>query len=523
MASFKKMAPLVALGATAALGAGGFFFYRHLEHGDEDARKQRFADLSACLLGRSVTSDAEALEDFASLEAWTFERPPEMRGKADGGAWPDRCGEKAQAFSNSVRDSAFIDKETKVAMLDAISVLATDLSTQATKRTPCAGDVASLWRKALDLKVEMAATSTVKGPSRPSVMDGSADLPFASVLPIEGGTEWIFLAEKKGKDAPIGVCTVTTDGLACKNLTGDAHVSAGGMWASTSFVPLVHRDKLQLLHDGAITDVQRGVVNDAYADTDGTVYAVVLDRSGNRKLLVKAFDQKASMASLDEAILALPSLELPSDAASSARFVGTNLVVRARDHLYRVPVTPQAKLGEPVALDAPVDEMGNVCRSGDSFVVSFPAPGQRHALFVTSTYEAKLMTFEGVARCGASGEFWNTKEQECRPGGCHDPIPASVRGLLPDTAAVGLAGDKVVTAWLVPAGRGMLARVATDGGTDDLPDVVIAKKTDVEEHRRVAIFGGPKGALVMAETKSGLIGAHVGADGKVAPLAVDWK
>lgn len=515
MASLKKLAPLLALGAVIAAAGGGFAYYEHLEKQDGEKREQLFADLSACLMGKVLTSDADALADYAAQEAWTMHRPPEMRGKAQGGPWPDRCGARVHAMIDAARDSAFLDKDTKVAQLDAFGILAKDLDAQEKQRTPCAGDVASLWRQANEQHWSMASSSTVAGPQRPSVMAGGAEAPFASLLPLEGGPEWAFLTEPKDK-GPLGFCSLTATGLKCVELKGEGHVSVAGPWESPSFIPLLEGGELVLLHDGAreLTGI-KGAARDAYVDGGGTIYALSYD--SEVQLSIKALGKKARQRSLSESFSGYDVL--PEGAADRARLVGRSLLVASDGGVFLMPIDDKGAVGTPRRIEGARGNVGSVCRSGPSIVVRLTTGT---VLFLDDQGDAKTLSAQGSVTCGKSGEVW-VGAQLCRATGCHDPLPASIRERLHESAAVGLVGDEVVTAWLVSAGRGMLARVAPDGDASDTPDVVIAPKTDVEPHQRVAIFGGPTAALALAETKSGLIGAHITADGKVEPIRLDPK
>lgn len=516
MASLKKLAPLLALGATVAVGAGGFAYYKHLETRDRQKREQLFADLGQCLVGRVVTSDAEILADYASLEAWTMHRPPEMRGKAQGGAWPDRCGARAHALMDAARDSAFIDKDTKVAQLDAVGILANDLDAQEKKRSPCAGDVASLWRQAGEQHWAMATSSTVAGPSRPTMMDGAPETPFASLLPLEGGPEWAFLTAPRDK-GPLGFCTLGATGLSCTELKGDGHVNVAGAWESASFIPVLSGGELQLLHDGVMENAGiKGFAFEAYAERDGTLYALVADGE-KRSLAIKRLGKKAKLTSLDDAISAFTGFG--EGTAERSRLVGKGVLVPGDQGWSRFPILDNGSVGDPARLEGAQGTISTLCRTGPSIAVQF---GVTNVAYLFDGPVVSRRAVLGGIKCGEAGELWSSG-QLCTAKDCHDPLPTSIRERLHESGAVGLAGDKVVTAWLVSAGRGMLARVAPDGDASDTPDVVIAPKTDVEDHQRVAIFGGPKGAIALAETKSGLIGAHITSDGKVEPLRIDKK
>jgi hypothetical protein len=351
-------------------------------------------------------------------------------------------------------------------------------------------------------------------------MEGAPEAPFASLLPLEGGPEWAFFTAPKDK-GPLGFCTLAKSGLACKNLDGDGHATVAGTWESASFIPILQDGELKLIHDGKIEGASvKGTLQDASADRDGGLLAVVVDGSNDTALVVKPYGKRSHALSLKEALASAPGAVV--DAVPAAKLAGHDLFLPAADALYRAHVKPSGDLEAPVAVPGARGGITQVCRSGATRVLELSAGGQRTAVLVDEQGGAKTVSVPSRIRCGTGGEVW-AGDQVCTAAGCHDPLAPSVRSNLHESAAVGVVGDKVVVAWLVSAGRGMLARVAPDNDTSDTPDVVIAPKTDVEPHQRVAIFGGPQGALALAETKSGLIGAHVTSDGKVEPIRIETK
>jgi hypothetical protein len=520
MSTVKKLIPLFVLLGGGAAG-GGYLYYQHLEKVDKTHREQLFADLSQCLLGKPIPGDADALAEISALEARTAHRPLEMRG-AGADAWPTRCSERANYLTGAIRDSSFIDQDAKVSLLEKVDALEKEIEKQPKQHASLTGYVAALFRDAPKLGLGMAAQSTVPGPPRPNVMDGDAHLTLAEILPIDGGPEWAFLTEKQDKSAALGICRQAPDGLVCKDFHGEGTVSAVGTWASPDFISVADGEHLLVLHDGQAVQTGLRPSKDVYVDASGTVFSIGAEpMSSDRKLIVKPMGKPAKSAPLADALSAFS--ELPEEAAGGARILGPSLIVSGPS-LWRIPMLEGAKLGKPIDIGG--GKAGLVrggCRSGATFIMEVVEPAAAFVFFDEQHVLGRVPETSSLQSCGRSGEMWERGNRMCTPSGCHDPIPAPLRALLPFETGVGFAGAHVVSVWGVPSGQGILVRVAGDNDLADTPDTLILDKTNIEKPPRTAVFGGPTTALVFAEIDDQVVGVNVTAEGKIQPIHVDWK
>ncbi len=519
MSTIKKLLPLFALAGIGGLGAGGYFYYRHVESSEKRQREQLFADVSQCLLGKPIASEAEALAEITSLEARTAHRPPEMRGNG----WPARCADRSRDLMTAVRNATFIDKDAKISILDGVDALTKAIDNQPKDHGSLSGYVAAFWRDAPKLGLAMAPSSNVPGPARPLILEGSPALPFSEILPLDGGPEWSFLAERKDKPGAVGICAPTDAGLACKDFPGDGHVRSSGLWQSTDFIPLGANAKLLLLHGGVLEDTGLRDTPFVYADASGTIMAIARypDSPTERELSVKVYGKKAKSVNLAEALAEVTGL--PDDAARKASLVGPNIFIDGPT-LFRIPVLDHGKLGAAVQIrDVGGGEWHGACLTGTTFVLERSDVASSQLFFDDKKILGFVPHAAPLGTCGRTGETWSRSGVVCRPTGCHDPVPAPLRALLPFGTAVGTIGDRIVIAFAAHSGKGLLVRVAGDGDLEGTPDTVVTDHSEIEKTPRVAVFSGTRGALVFAEIADEVLGVRVGQDGKIAPIVVDWK
>jgi hypothetical protein len=245
--------------AVAVAAGGGYYLYGRAQQKDQDKIGQSFADLSQCLAGKPITADGEIVVEVSTLEGRLAHRPAELRTLSDGSKWPSTCAPHARAIYDIVHASSKFDRDAKGKLLAELEALEKAASSEDPAGAAMPGKAASLWRAMQENGVEMAKQSS--SPTPPSIQrsDVTGDLPFAQLLPLDGGLVPQFLIEtprKKDPNAPdagaadswgrrdadtegrVSLCTFAEGTLTCKKIPGSEVYTPVGRWASADFVPL---------------------------------------------------------------------------------------------------------------------------------------------------------------------------------------------------------------------------------------------------------------------------------------------
>lgn len=517
----KKALPFVILALIAAFFGGGYFLYKRTEDKQRAAREQAFADLSQCLLGEPIASGDDTINGISQTQARVAHLPDLARGGVDGKPWPQRCTMQTSLMMDAVRESSMMDDGPKREILKTLDELKKDLEASDAQKKYLPSTVLPVWRAAEKAKLLVAPSSSVQGPPRPAVMDGSAELPFTSLFPVRGGKRWAFLVERKGKAGSYAVCAQGDAGMKCKEFSADGGVQAEGYWESEDFLPVLVDGKSGILHDGKITEIPGDLVRgDSYVDDKGTFYGLAFgtgDEDMNKVYLsVRAFGKSAKRIELDEIL----KDQLPESVMLSAGtyLLGRSLLITSGPDVLQVPFDEKGKLGKPSKI-APVSRGGFwACRTGKGFVI---ASGSSLYFEEGGKWSPAVSSQSGALQCAPNGVVRGF--EICTTGGCSEPLSKQeqeaflLAGQLPEWAPM---GDKLVMAWAAKEGAGLFASTrALKGG---LPEDTVFAEHIVEKSPAMGLFADDAGAIVVSEVEGRVLGAKIGTDGKVKPLAVSF-
>lgn len=517
----KKALPFVILALIAAFFGGGWFLYKRTEDKQRIAREQSFADLSQCLLGEPIASGDDTINGISETQARVAHLPDLARGGVDGKPWPQRCTLQVSNMMDAVRESSMMDEAQKRDLLKVLDELGKELESSDAQKKYLPSTVLPVWRAAEKAKLLVAPSSSVAGPPRPAVMKGSAELPFTTLLPVRGGPRWVFLVERKEKSGSYAVCAQKPEGLACKPFASEGSVSAGGNWESEDYLPVSVDGKAGLVHDGKIQELPGETLHgDAYVDEKGTFYglAFVTDASEVQKLMlsVHPFGKGAKRIDLAEIL----KEQLPESVMLEAGtyVLGRSLLITSGPDLLQVPFDEKGKLGKPSTIGPRGQGGVDACRIASGFVI---AAGSSLYFQDGSKWSKPVNSPQGPIQCTPGAVVRGF--QYCTTSGCTEPLSKVeqdaylLAGPLPDWAVL---GDKLVMAWAAKEGAGLFASVrALKGGQPE--DTVFAEHI-VEKSPAMGLFADPNGAIVVSEVEGRVLGAKIGTDGKVGPLAVSF-
>lgn len=526
--------------AVAVAGGGGYYLYSRSQQKDQNRIGQSFADLSQCLAGKLVATDGEIVLEISTLEGRLAHRPAELRTLGDGSKWPSTCAPHARAIYDIVHASSSYERDAKGKLLAELDALEKAAAAEDPAGAALPGKAASLWRVMQENGIAMAKQSS--SPTPPSIQrsDVQGDLPFAQLLPLDGGPVPQFLIEmprKKDPNAPdagapdtwgreppdpegrVSLCAFADGTLTCKKIPGPEVYTPVGRWASTAFVPLGVDGELGLFDGTKVTrlGIQAPLAHDVFVDGKGTVFA--LDCTGPRgrclidsaTLLVKPVDGAAKRKDL------VTVLEPIKDDVSSTD------VVLYRDALYfagrpaaRAPLSAEGKIasGSIQKLGVDLDFVPRQTCVSDGTIVAYQGKGQ---IFFTDK-SAIVAPGGPLLRCYPGGYASTSDLEICNAEGCKLAIPEDMKKRLPDNAVVGRVGDRNALLWSAKGAKGVLLQFLGADPKKLEPEIVLAEKS--VDRQFLAIIGTKDGALVFWEHDKAPRGVFVAPDGKVAPIKI---
>ncbi len=541
MSSVKKFVPVAVLLGVGAMVGGGVYAYKRAVGKQQEAREQAFADLSQCLLGEVVVSGDDTINGLNATQNRLGHRPDSTRGVVDGAPWPQRCGGQARKMMDAVRDSSFMDDHPKREMLKVLDVLAKDLEAKGATEIYLAGSVLQVWRQAEKAGIAMGKSSSIVGPPKPALMEGgnaAAELPFSTILPVRGGPQWHFLAERKDKVGTIASCATSKEGLTCAEFAFDGSLNPVGTWSDAQRLPVWDGKKLSILTGGKLEEISLDIAGEprVHVDDKGSVYAlgtIFANEEVKLSLAVRHEGKKVKSVALEKA------LEKASEGAGAdavtAVLVGSNVVIRRTmadgysGELQMFAIDVDLSLGKPVPIktDGSPNSVPSVCRVGDSFALQADRRQTRLHFFDGQKWTGPVKSDAPGFDCSAAGGVWLAQRTYCRPSGCidafakedEDAFMAAIKAV-PDST---FSGDKLVNVWSVKEGHGTMVRVGAPGDAKSAEETLIYERSDPKGGGQDGAFGDKHGAWVLSEIEGRVIGAHVTPDGKVGPIKVSSK
>ncbi|NUP09448.1 MAG: hypothetical protein HOW73_25625 [Polyangiaceae bacterium] len=528
MSGVKKALPFVILLGIGAMAGGGIYVYKNTEKKQLARREQAYADLSQCLFGERVEAPDTAATSITSMQARGAHLPDSTRWVEGGMPWPQRCKDNADELMSALRDASMMKEDPKRNLMKELAPLVDDLKKPDAQTSYLVRSVVGFWRSAEQNGLLMAAESKVAGPEKTGRIDAdlpSLALPFASILPVGNGPTWHFLGTRNDKKDALASCSANEDGLQCLEFTSDDSFFPNGTWESAAFLPEDVSGGIALLRDGKLEKTKITVPKSVHVDAAGTVFAVnspFVDDALRPQLVIQPLGKEPTTIQLQK----LLEKRVPEGFDMQSTFVlGGSLVAPLEDKSLAFPLTAEGKLGEPIAIA--LDD--HPCRAGAQYVLTDDKKLQFFdgAKTTEVTIPSKDSSFRARAACSPSGAVQIGGRVLCRSSGCVEVIDETGYKLFEENVqhppVMDVIGDRIVYTWGAKDGAGLLVHVGDKGMVPNGKDILVVEKTGGKGPSKMGVFGGPKGAIAVADVEGTLIGFRITENGEVGPLKVTWK
>lgn len=520
MSTLRKVLPFAVLLGIAGVFGGTYAVYSSTKARQEQARRDAFADLSVCLLGERVASGDDTINGITANQARVAHLTDDRRGVVDGKPWPQRCAQHSVALMDAVRASSLLDEAAKTDLLKVSDELAKELAAPRAQDAYLPRAVLALWRSAEKAGLLIGESSSVAGPPRPTLLDGSPDVSFSSMYLVPGGPQWAFLVERKDKPKALGACSIGKDDLECFEFETEGFIKNGCTWDSVDHLPIVEDRSLKILERGKRIEVGSIAAShdECHVDSDGNFFGLV--GGYERKLLIRPAGKELVEKRLDEL------LEVDESVPIVAAFVvGSHLVVDRSGTLEAYPLDAKGvqKKGK-IDLGKSPSGAYRFARAGKSWFLQTVSEETTQRLFDGAKLGPPVKATSPFVGTLASGHSF-TRQQLCDAEGCQswidDAEAQAFRDATGQVPAKGVFGGNLVLGWAAKEGQGVLMRVSKLGDPASAKEVLISERSDPKK-TIVLVYGDDDGAVIFAEIEKRVVGARVKADGSVGPMNLRW-
>ncbi|NUP09460.1 MAG: hypothetical protein HOW73_25685 [Polyangiaceae bacterium] len=567
----KKKVLLIGVAALLLAGGGiaGFGYFQN-----QSARKQTqaaFGELSQCLVGEAVTSSAEIPMKYRAHQVAIMGRKPDER--AEGGEpWPERCATPALKVVDAAEDAGLESSDGK-SLYAAADELAKALKEKRGLDNDISGLLRNTWEQAEAAKLTPSASSVAGPPTHKPVMvlDQIPDTAIVSKEYValnamhttrHPSEEGFIFFDRKEAPGPF-YCRVEKERLLCKKVPADVAKLGHAITVNGSSDPGVpplffagNRGDAGVYRGdtGALVDKMDTV--GAYARKDGLVVLLGVADGKMTLAVQKKSGDLTTRYPLDEELK--PFFE---DTVEWGNGFYTTMVSHGYLYaqiwkegqawkLYAFPIGADGRPKKPTLIG---DLSGSTENSGGPSLSSCRTADARRTVRIHH-YEHDYVTFfadgtwtrpleanglsEGIMDCGEGRATFtqNGSLTLCTSAECTQEYLNMYRApnndLAPRSGANdrALVKDTLVAIWGAGQRGGIRGRRALPKEWESSTDAVLfddlvadGKLGEVSTVTELKVLPAPGSALVLLQTRKGLVAMRVGSDGGFTPDNVVWE
>ncbi|MEO7329882.1 MAG: hypothetical protein ABI193_14990 [Minicystis sp.] len=566
-----------------AVGGGLFGLTRYQEAQSTAHIEGAWGAFSRCLVGKPLEAGEHADVRFRALQLTAMTLPEPQRAPANGQSWPGRCGGLGYALSESLKDGGRAVKGEKDLAFWAES-LAKQLKEGTSFTADLSENVLHTWEEAEKAKLpatagpEQAATPTLPQPLSADALAAGTPLtkaPFSLKSlytdPHPNQKLHLLVDEKSVPGSPF-LCTITGQKAQCASLPKAITDSHQGVrllgTADDEAAPLIFagkRGNAGVYRADTGEPVDRIFSYGGYAAKDGFSALLGWNEADEELRLIR----KPSADGKKDTTTIKPDFRI-GNYYYNAQMLWDHVLLRGVNksdsrRLFALNLTRGDKLGEPVDVgelsEAGLHEYGPDepphiagCRTAEIMAVRVKGYDNEFLSFLVNGHWSTPVLVPatgGTLSCrkadaaitgvypSSQDSAWKTtvEQRRCTTAGCTDDeirMEQLLSGQLEFSPKEGraVAADldgKMLIVWSAGERGGVRMRLAAVDQIVKAPDILLfddlikdGKVQNLSTLFDMRLFSREGYAILVLSTVSGVHAIRIEADGKFAPLMIDW-